>query len=104
MHVAAAEWSIDNDDTLGQSVMLQRRSGSFRDIRDQAGNFASSEILVLLGQNGCGKDRPRGMLERCSCLSCSRLQTTFIRMLAGLLNPDDIKEGSLFDASLRPMA
>ena len=46
---------VDNDDTLCQQVMLKQRSGSFC---DQAGNFASSEILVLLGQNGCGKDRP----------------------------------------------
>ena len=62
----------------------------------EAGNFASSEILVLLGQNGCGKDRLRLFNQTADFNKgqiCFVSQTTFIRMLAGLLNPDDVKEG-----------
>lgn len=49
----------------------------------EAGEFTDSEIIVMLGENGTGK-------------------TTFIRMLAGLLKPDDGKEIPEMHVSYKP--
>ncbi|CEM14581.1 unnamed protein product [Vitrella brassicaformis CCMP3155] len=50
-------------------ALTKTMGGKFK-LHVEAGNFSDSEIIVMLGQNGTGK-------------------TTFIRMLAGLLKPDD---------------
>jgi len=49
----------------------------------KAGNFTDSEIIVLLGQNGTGK-------------------TTFIRMLAGLIKPDNNEHMTELHVSYKP--
>jgi len=52
--------------------MSKIMGGKFK-LEIKSGDFSDSEIIVMLGQNGTGK-------------------TTFIRMLAGLLKPDEIEE------------
>lgn len=58
--------------------------GSFR-LDVEEGSFTDSEILVMLGENGTGK-------------------TTFIRMLAGMLPPDDEERTEVpeFNVSYKP--
>lgn len=53
---------------------LTKTLGKGFELKVKAGDFSRSEIIVMLGQNGTGK-------------------TTFIKMLAGLLRPDGLKEG-----------
>ena len=48
---------------------MEKTLGDFK-LSVEPGDFSTSEIIVLLGQNGTGK-------------------TTFIRLLAGLMKPDD---------------
>eukprot|EP00127_Corallochytrium_limacisporum_P007490 Clim_evm12s253 gene=Clim_evmTU12s253 len=50
---------------------MTKTLGSFK-LTIEGGSFSDSEIIVMLGENGTGK-------------------TTFIRMMAGLLKPDDEK-------------
>jgi len=61
---------------------MKKSLGSFS-LEVKAGCFAESEIIVLLGQNGTGK-------------------TTFIRLLAGLLQPDEGEMPEKLAVSYKP--
>ena len=64
--------------------ILYGLQGSFR-LDVEEGSFTDSEIMVMLGENGTGK-------------------TTFIRMLAGMLPPDDEERTEVpeFNVSYKP--
>lgn len=62
---------VDRQGTTEYPEMTKLMGEKFR-LDIQKGSFSDSEIVVMLGQNGTGK-------------------TTFIRMLAGLLKPDEVK-------------
>ena len=61
---------------------MSKTLGSFK-LEIQAGSFTDSEIIVMLGENGTGK-------------------TTFIRMLAGNLKPDDEAKMPALNISYKP--
>ncbi len=61
---------------------MTKMMGDFK-LAVKAGGFSESEIIVMLGENGTGK-------------------TTFIKMLAGLLKPDDGDKIPLLNVSYKP--
>lgn len=62
--------------------LMVKELGGF-ELTVKAGEFTDSEIIVMLGENGTGK-------------------TTFIRMLAGRLEPDDGVKAPLLNVSYKP--
>ncbi|GAA6056147.1 hypothetical protein NBRC10513_006980 [Rhodotorula toruloides] len=61
---------------------MTKAQGNFK-LNLDAGSFTDSEIIVLLGENGTGK-------------------TTFVKLLAGKLKPDNEKDEQHFSVSLKP--
>lgn len=61
---------------------MKKKLGEF-ELSVKGGQFTDSEIIVMLGENGTGK-------------------TTFIRMLAGRLEPDDGTKAPLLHVSYKP--
>ncbi|CAI9714744.1 ATP-binding cassette sub-family E member 1-like [Octopus vulgaris] len=62
---------------------MEKRLGNHFHLTIKAGQFSDSEILVMLGENGTGK-------------------TTFIKMLAGRLQPDSGDSLPLLNVSYKP--
>jgi ATP-binding cassette subfamily E protein 1 len=67
--------------TLNQTYPSMKKTHKTFELNITSGEFATSEIVVLLGQNGTGK-------------------TTFINMLAGIYKPDPSEDGEQIEVSL----
>lgn len=61
---------------------MSKTMGNFK-LTVEAGSFTDSEIIVMLGENGTGK-------------------TTFVRLLAGVMTPDDEADKMELAVSLKP--
>ncbi|GAA5872354.1 hypothetical protein JCM8547_000905 [Rhodosporidiobolus lusitaniae] len=61
---------------------MTKTQGNFK-LNLEAGSFTDSEIIVLLGENGTGK-------------------TTFVKLLAGKIKPDNEADAQHFSVSLKP--
>jgi ATP-binding cassette subfamily E protein 1 len=78
----AAEEELQKKHAQFQYPEMTKTLGTFN-LKVCPGDFTDSEIIVLLGQNGTGK-------------------TTFIRMLAGLLKPDNAVDLPEMHVSYKP--
>ena len=78
------EGAIDSKFLRYKYPDMTKTQGNFT-LAVQSGEFTDSEIIVLLGENGTGK-------------------TTFIRLIAGLIKPDDEEMDDLpeFNVSYKP--
>lgn len=76
------EEGIKKRTAMNEYPAMTKSFGSFS-MTVEPGSFSDSEIIVLLGENGCGK-------------------TTFIRMLAGQIPPDNAAEIPKLAISYKP--
>lgn len=81
MAETADEFIVDHTKAFNYPAM-SKTLGGFK-LTVEAGNFTDSEIIVMLGENGTGK-------------------STFVKMLAGKLAPDDGQEIPQLSVSLKP--
>ncbi|KAK7563466.1 hemin import ATP-binding protein hmuV [Phyllosticta citricarpa] len=81
--VAEAGEDYSTDNTRGYSYpAMEKTLGSFK-LNIHPGDFTDSEIIVMMGENGTGK-------------------TTFCKMLAGALKPDNGKTVPPMNISMKP--
>lgn len=78
----AADGLILDKSNAYQYPELHKTQGDFH-LKVEAGDFTNSEILVMMGENGTGK-------------------TTFCKLLAGAITPDDGVEMPRLNVSMKP--